>query len=290
MLSRTRPGLAAVHGGTALPLGPTRLVQFVLSMMPSVISRSFSELQHAVKPRPFERMRLDDKVIVVTVYCLDCKREPSDQFYASQAYYPKHFGGSLNYERVNVLDAQEMHEVFAAIAAKHQRMDGLVAAAGIQYVKPFIEYPAEEATRMMDINFRGVFLGYQAAACQMQKYDTPGSLVSIASMSGTIANKGLNCCVYNSSKAAVIQLNKNLAMELSPIRCNSVSPGNILTPMVEKNFQEQPELKTMWENGNMLGRISTPEEYREMVVLLLSRAGSFTNGANIIIDGGYTAW
>lgn len=160
---------------------------------------------------------------------------------------------------------------------------------------------------MMDINFRGVYLSYQAVAKQMLEYKTPGSLVSIASMSGLVANKGLKCSVYNPSKAAVTQLNRNLAMELSPIRCNSLSPGNILTPMVEQNFKEQPGLQALWEKENMLGRISTPEEYKEVILFLLSDASSFVTGSNFVVDGkflidsilrklltmfsgGYTAW
>lgn len=88
----------------------------------------------------------------VAVYCLDCQREPSEAFRAAKDYYPKTFGGTLNYERVNVLDEKEVHGVIAHIASIHKRADGLLAGAAIQRVQPFIEYPAEEVTKVRDIS------------------------------------------------------------------------------------------------------------------------------------------
>ena len=107
-----------------------------------------------------------------------------------------------------------------------------------------------------------------------------------------IANRNLITSVYNSSKAAVAQLTRNLAMEWGPlgIRVNALCPGHILTPMVRKNFEETPSLEHEWSNNNMLGRISTPEEFRGAAVFLLSEASSFMTGSSLVIDGGCTAW
>ncbi len=74
------------------------------------------------------------------------------------------------------------------------------------------------------------------------------------------------------------------------IRVNCLSPGNILTPMVEKNFEDEPHLKKEWEEGNMLGRIADPAEFKGAVLFMLSNASSFMTGSNLVIDGGYTAW
>lgn len=90
---------------------------------------------------------------------------------------------------------------------------------------------------MMNINFNGVMLSAVSCARQMIKYKTPGSMMLVGSMSGLIANKGFTSSVYNSSKAAVIQLGRNLAMEWGkiidgkPIRVNVLCPGNIMTPV-----------------------------------------------------------
>ncbi|EXJ70023.1 alcohol dehydrogenase [Cladophialophora psammophila CBS 110553] len=66
--------------------------------------------------------------------------------------------------------------------------------------------------------------------------------------------------------------------------------GNIMTPMVRKNFKDDPQLRELWEKENMPGRISTPAEYRGAALFCLSDASSFMTGSNLAIDGGYTAW
>jgi NAD(P)-dependent dehydrogenase (short-subunit alcohol dehydrogenase family) len=191
-----------------------------------------------------------------------------------------------------------MDSLIASIAAERHRLDGVVAAAGIQQVTPALDYPPADMARMLEVNYTGVFATAQSAARQMFKYKTRGSICLIASMSGLVANKGLLSPVYNSSKAAVIQLARNLAMEWSPtredgsggIRVNCISPGHIRTPMAEKNMEETPGLREVWEGENMLGRLATPEEFKGAVLFLLSGASSFMTGGNLVIDGGHTAW
>lgn len=151
---------------------------------------------------------------------------------------------------------------------------------------------------MLSINFTGVMQSATACARQMFKHRSRGSIVLIGSMSGLIANKGLISPVYNASKAAVIQLTRNLAMEWGRInengeggiRVNCLSPGHIITPMVQKNFEEVPGLKETWEKENMLGRLAKPEEFKSAGLFLLSRASSFMTGSNMVIDAGHTAW
>ena len=75
------------------------------------------------------------------------------------------------------------------IADKHGRMDGLIAAAGIQQETPALEYSAKDSDYMMSINVTGVFMTAQAVARQMVRFENGGSVVLIASMSGTIANR-----------------------------------------------------------------------------------------------------
>lgn len=105
--------------------------------------------------------------------------------------------------------------------------------------------------------------------------------------------QGLICPAYNASKAAVIQLARNLASEWGEeygIRVNTISPGYIVTAMVEELFQRFPERRTEWPKQNMLGRLSAPEEYRGAAVFLLSDASSFMTGADLRMDGGHSAW
>jgi NAD(P)-dependent dehydrogenase (short-subunit alcohol dehydrogenase family) len=83
------------------------------------------------------------------------------------------------------------------IASKHGRLDGLIAAAGIQQETPALEYSGKDCDMMMSVNVTGCFMTAQAAAKQMVKYGNGGSIVMIASMSGTIANRV--CCSHQPS-------------------------------------------------------------------------------------------
>ncbi|KAL7625841.1 hypothetical protein AAE478_005064 [Parahypoxylon ruwenzoriense] len=231
------------------------------------------------------------------VYCFD-REEEADQHWNETSKRAHEFGGSLHYKQQDVQDTDGLDRCIESIADKHKRLDGVIAAAGVQQICPAAEWTRDEVNRMMDINYTGVMMTATSAARQMFKYKCHGSMCFIASMSGTIANKGLLSPVYNSSKAAVIQLARNLAMEWTPIRkdgtggirVNCISPGYILTQMVLKNFEEVPGLRDKWESENMMGRLADPSEFKGAALFLLSNASSFMTGNNLVIDGGYTAW
>jgi NAD(P)-dependent dehydrogenase (short-subunit alcohol dehydrogenase family) len=191
-----------------------------------------------------------------------------------------------------VRDREHLNQTIRTITKEHGQIDGLVAAAGIQRVKDAVDHTPQEVADLMDVNFTGVFMSANAVAEQMMQTKRPGSIVLVASMSGMIANKGLTCPAYNASKAAVIQLTRNLAMEWGElgIRVNALCPGHIITPMVQKNFEEVPGLKETWEKENMLGRLAAPEEFTGATIFMLSPASSFMTGSCLVVDGGHTAW
>ncbi|EEY16831.1 cyclopentanol dehydrogenase [Verticillium alfalfae VaMs.102] len=218
------------------------------------------------------------------VYCLDVSPEPSAEFIEAQkrSSTPSPSAGSLTYRQQDVADTEGLDRQIASIASTHARLDGVVAAAGIQQIMPAAEYTIEDLNRIMAVNYAGVFMTATAAARQMFKHKCHGSMVFIASM----------------SRAAVLQLARNLAMEWSPtredgsggIRVNCISPGHILTPMVQKNFEEVPGLREKWESENTMGRLAETREFKGAALFLLSNASSFMTGSNLIMDGGHTAW
>ncbi|PYH47318.1 putative short chain dehydrogenase [Aspergillus saccharolyticus JOP 1030-1] len=226
------------------------------------------------------------------VYALDRLEEPSPEFSIIQRRAQEELGTELHYRRIDVRDTELLNTAIELIANTEGRMDGLVAAAGIQQETSALEYTAADSNRMFEVNVTGVFMTAQAVAKQMIRFGNGGSIALIASMSGTIANRGLICPAYNASKAAVIQLGRNLAMEWGPynIRVNTISPGYIVTAMVEALFVQFPERRDEWPKHNMLGRLSTPNEYRGAAVFLLSDASSFMTGSDLRIDGGHAAW
>ncbi|KAJ6084139.1 Short-chain dehydrogenase/reductase SDR [Penicillium sp. IBT 16267x] len=225
------------------------------------------------------------------VYALDRLEEPAAEFALIQQR-AKELGTELHYRRIDVRDTELLNSVVEAIANTEGRMDGLVAAAGIQQETPALEYSAKDSNTMFEVNVTGVFMTAQAVAKQMIRFGNGGSIAMIASMSGTVANRGLICPAYNASKAAVIQLGRNLAAEWGQynIRVNTISPGYIVTAMVEKLFIDFPERRDQWPKENMLGRLSRPEEYRGAAVFLLSDASSFMTGSDLRMDGGHAAW
>ena len=160
----------------------------------------------------------------------------------------------------------------------------------------------------------------QAVAKEMIRWGNGGSIAMIGSMSGTVANRvspsasqppythrslrpqcaadsvaspqGLICPAYNVSKAGVLQLARSLASEWGHygIRVNTMSPGYIVTAMVEALFEQFPERRRDWPTQNMLGKLSYPQEYRGAAVFLISDASSFMTGSDLRIDGGHAAW
>ena len=183
-------------------------------------------------------------------------------------------------------------DVQAAVAATEKDLGALTVAvncAGIANATAAEDMPIEQWQRMMQINVEGVFLSCQAQARVMLPRRR-GSIVNIASMSGSIVNRGLLQAHYNSSKAAVIHLSKSLAMEWAErgVRVNSISPGYTATPM---NLRpEVAEQVKVFERDTPLGRMASVDELVGPAIFLSSRAASFCTGVDLIVDGGFVCW
>ncbi|WP_375486670.1 SDR family oxidoreductase [uncultured Mycobacterium sp.] len=167
-------------------------------------------------------------------------------------------------------------------------VDIAVCNAGIINLNGLLDMGLEEFQRIQNTNVNGVFLTAQAAAKAMVARQRAGSIITTASMSGHIINTPQPVGHYCASKAAVIQLTKAMAVELAPhnIRVNSVSPGYILTELVEP----YAEYHASWAPKIPLGRLGRPEELVGIYLYLASDASSYMTGSDIVIDGGYTCW
>ncbi|QRW19081.1 Enoyl-(Acyl carrier protein) reductase [Rhizoctonia solani] len=206
-----------------------------------------------------------------TVYALDLPQSPGEEFTAT-AEYAKKLGSALKYVSVDVTDQQ--------------------AAAGILGGADCLVYKADDFQRIMNVNVNGVLYSAQAAGQQMTKYGTPGSIILIASMSGSITNRDHAWVAYNTSKSAVLQMARSMACELGKhkIRVNSISPGHIYTKMTAAFIDTQPELAGKWASMNPLGRLGRPDELRGVVAWLASDASTFCTGSDILVSGGHHAW
>jgi NAD(P)-dependent dehydrogenase (short-subunit alcohol dehydrogenase family) len=164
-----------------------------------------------------------------------------------------------------------------------------VNSAGIANAAPAEEMALSQFQQVLDVNVTGVFLSAQAEGRAMLR-NGGGAIVNIASMSGTIVNRGLLQAHYNASKAAVMHLSKSLAMEWAArgVRVNSISPGYTATPM---NLRaEVAEQVKQFEADTPLGRMAEPDEMVGPTVFLLSDAASFCTGVDLLVDGGFVCW
>jgi sorbose reductase len=195
-------------------------------------------------------------------------------------------GGRAVPIRCDVTQPEQVSGMLDQVTAELGGIDVAVCNAGIITVTPMLEMPPEEFQSIQDTNVTGVFLTAQAAAKAMVRQGQGGVIINTASMSGHIINIPQQVGHYCASKAAVIHLTKAMAVELAPhkIRVNSVSPGYILTELVEP----YSEYHALWEPKIPLGRMGQPEELTGLYLYLASEASSYMTGSDIVIDGGYS--
>ncbi|KAF1835148.1 hypothetical protein BDW02DRAFT_588352 [Decorospora gaudefroyi] len=215
------------------------------------------------------------------------------------------------------LDLQSEPSITHALTTAHPHLRhpirGLVSCAAISGESDAIPYPTAPFRQILDINTTGTFLIARAVAQAMHSAHVSGSIVLFASISGHVANRGINTAAYNASKAGVQQLARSLAAEWGhplntfagstgtdpevreeargvypPIRVNTVSPGHIDTPL--SAAARERGLTEAWCGQNMLGRISVAEEMRAPVLFLLGEGSSYVTGADLRVDGGHCAW
>ncbi len=178
-------------------------------------------------------------------------------------------GGTVMPIGCDVTQPDQVGRMVDQVTAELGGIDIAVCNAGIINLKAMLEMSPEEFQAMQDTNVTGVFLTAQAAARAMVSQGRGGAIINTASMSGHIINVPQQAGHYCTSKAAVIQLTKALAVELAPhnIRVNSVSPGYILTELVEP----MAEYHRLWEPKIPLGRIGRPEELTGLYLYLGQR-------------------
>ena len=151
-------------------------------------------------------------------------------------------------------------------------------------------YDLDKFRRLIDINVTGTFITTQACGQHMISAGNGGSIINIASMSGTVVNFPQEQSCYNASKAAVIQLTKSLAAEWAKhgIRVNTISPGYMDTAL--NRVPALDAQKSIWVDRTPQKRLGDVDELNNLAVYLASDGSSYMTGNDCIIDGGYTLW
>lgn len=190
--------------------------------------------------------------------------------------------------RCDVTDAVQVADAIAQAAGTMGTLDLLFNNAGIGLHKAALDCEPRDFTTILDVNLTGAFLVAQAFARYLVANGKRGNIVNTASMSGTIVNTPQQQAAYNASKAALVHLTKSLAVEWAPlgIRVNSISPGYIETELIG---DVRADWRELWTQMIPFKRMGRPEELAGAVIYLLSEASSYTSGADLIIDGCFTA-
>ena len=186
-------------------------------------------------------------------------------------------------------DVSNPHDVRTAAErtwARYGRVDALVNNAGVAVFKPIGETTFEEWTHVLGTNLNGPFLCTQAVAPLMQRTGG-GAIVNIASISGLRASTLR--VAYGTSKAAVIHLTKQQAVELGTagIRVNCVAPGPVDTEMAK--LVHSVAIRADYHDVIPLNRYGTTDEIADAVGYLCSSAATYVNGQVLAVDGGFDA-
>jgi NAD(P)-dependent dehydrogenase (short-subunit alcohol dehydrogenase family) len=186
----------------------------------------------------------------------------------------------------DVTNPESVSAMIETVCAQCGGIHVAVCNAGIVTLNGLDEMGLDEFESVQKTNVSGVFLTAQACARAMRRQKSGGSIIMTASMSGHVINTPQQIGHYCTSKAAVIQLARAMAVEFAPdrIRVNSVSPGYIMTELVEP----LTEYHAAWTPRIPLGRLGRPEELMGLYVYLASDASGYMTGSDVVIDGGYT--
>lgn len=188
----------------------------------------------------------------------------------------------------DVADADSIAEAMAATLDRFGRLDSFFANAGTTGAVPFEEMSREEWQRVIDVNLTGVFLTVQAAARVMIEHQEGGSIVATASMAASLGIP--QSPHYGATKGGVLQLVRSTAIRLARyrIRVNALSPGWVETEMTE-DVQAYEKANSFHMSRTPMRRWGTVDDFEGPAVFLASAASSFMTGAELRVDGGYSA-
>ena len=194
----------------------------------------------------------------------------------------------------DVADEGVWAATIADIVAEHGRLDVLVNNAGIFSSCPVDETPLDQWQKVIDVNLTGVFLGckHGVKAMKANPGGSGGSIVNLSSVSGLRGQLG--GAAYTSSKGGVRLLTKTVALENAAvsIRCNSIHPGVIDTPIMDPAFaaaDDPTALRAHIESYLPIGKMGDPaRDIGNMAVYLGSDESVYVTGAEMVVDGGMT--
>lgn len=213
-------------------------------------------------------------------------------------------GQAASYVQANVTQEADWQRARDVVVSRHGKLHILVNNAGTDLTGPVETLEMEKWRRIMDINVDGVFLGVKTFVPLMAESgkDVKGgsSIINVSSIMGIVGYNEVSA--YNASKGAVRMFTKGIAVEFAqkqmPIRANSLHPGFVVTPLLHAGFQrwvdsgfaeKKQDLVDAVAGQTPIGRLADPSELAAGAFFLASEDSSYMTGAELVMDGGWTA-
>lgn len=200
-------------------------------------------------------------------------------------------GGKAVFALLDVQKEEDWQAAIALTVSQFGRLDIAVNNAGIAFSGTVESTTLAEWRHVQAINLDGVFLGTQYAIEAMRRHDGGGSIINLSSIEGLIGDPRL--AAYNASKGGVRLFTKSSALHCAKngyrIRVNSIHPGYIWTPMVQRLAQEDPHMHQKLIDLHPVGHLGEADDIAYGILYLASDESRFMTGSELVIDGGYTA-
>ncbi|GIE91459.1 SDR family NAD(P)-dependent oxidoreductase [Actinoplanes regularis] len=217
--------------------------------------------------------------------------ETEDTARSLRAQFPDTADGQIRVDQLagDIADESVARQLIEQTLNTFGQFDHLVCNAGIDIIKPAIDYRPDEWDRILAINLRGAFLPAQAAARHWISHGHTGSITMTSSIAGQVGVPAL--APYAASKGGVNQLVRTLAAEWAPhhIRVNAVAPGYVANIMNNVTAHQDPASDKRINTFTPLGRRATVDEIAAPYAFLASPAAGYITGSILAVDGGYTA-
>lgn len=186
----------------------------------------------------------------------------------------------------DVSDYEQVKALVAATVEEYGQLDVMVNNAGIARTGAVEEMSLDEWQQVLQVDLGGVMHGTRAALPHL--IESEGSIINIASIYGLVA--GPQATAYATAKGGVVNFTRSVAVDYADrnVRVNSICPGFVETPMIDEQLDER-EFYQYVRGQTPMGRVAQPEEIAGLAMFLASDEASYITGANIPVDGGWTA-